>query len=185
MPLVDDVIAARAALRGLEAAVTRHLHDRSDARDPRGLEVAFASLVESTWWIASLDGYLWQEGKTPEGKRYRQLRDHDTNGRYVPAMIWARDRHYHQLPFSAEVDETPFFSPAGSGRLFYISPGLIWRTSAELAVDGARRSPNGSREAFEMLVAGKKTGAALSYCLQWFPSLTQPPHYYLPSADEG
>ncbi len=184
VPLVDDVIAARAALRGLEGAVARHLRDRADARDPRRLEVAFASLVESTWWIASLDGHLWQEGKTPEGERYRRLRDGDTDGRYVSAMIWARDRHYHQLPFSAEVDETPFFGSRG-GPPFHISSGLIWRTSAELAADGERRSPAGSREAFDRYVAGKKTGVALSHCLQWFQSLTQPPHDYLPAVDEG
>ncbi|UCN14605.1 hypothetical protein LFM56_17375 [Cellulomonas iranensis] len=104
----------------------------------------------------------------------------------MPAMIWARDRHYHQLPFSTEVDETPFFGPRG-GPPFYISPGMVWRTSAELAADvsTARRSPNGSREAFDLLVAGQKTSAALWHCLQWFQTLTQPPHYYLPAVNQA
>ena len=58
--------------------------------------------MECTWWVASLDEHL----RDRDG--YQKLREGDANGKFVTAMIWARDRHYHQVPFSIDHDNRLF-----------------------------------------------------------------------------
>jgi len=161
---------AHAALVALGAAVSRHDRARLDL-DPGA---AYGSLVECTWWVASLDEHLRDE------PGYQKLREGDANGRFVTAMIWARDRHYHQLPFSIDHDDRPFI-PAGGGPPFYISHGFEWRKSEDLWKDGAREVP-AWRKAFDGLIAGKKTSEAPHRCLRWFESIAGDPYNYLPSS---
>lgn len=160
---------ARSALVALGGAVRRHDQARG-ASDP---VAAYASLVEVTWWVASLDEHL----KDADG--YQKLRDSDENGKYVTAMIWARDRHYHQLPFSIDHDNKPFIPKTG-GPPFNISHGFEWRKSEDLWAEGAIDRPTW-RKSFDALIAGKKTSEAPHRCLRWFESIAGEPHRYLPA----
>ena len=67
---------AHSALLALASAVKRHDQARHDS-DPAA---AYASLVECTWWVASLDEHL----RKRDG--YKTLRDADANGRFVTAI---------------------------------------------------------------------------------------------------
>lgn len=160
---------AHAALVALDAAVKRHDQARHNS-DP---SAAYGSLVECTWWVASLDEHLRDE------PGYQRLRDADENGKYVTAMIWARDRHYHQLPFSIDHDNEPFL-PHADRSGFYISHGFEWRKSEDLWRKDAR-DPKNWRGNFDLLIAGRKTSEAPHRCRDWFASIAGDPHNFLPA----
>jgi hypothetical protein len=172
---MDDELVLRAALRSLEAALSRHQSDRMRAEQSQNVEdlgAAFGSLVECTFWIATLDLWLLEQ----HGPTYTQARDAHQAGGYVRAMVWARDRHYHQLPFSTEQDKTPFFTKDPNA-MFYISPGLVWRSADALAArthdERARRLQSRFREDYERHAAGQATDGPVSLAAQFFRSLAE------------
>lgn len=133
----DGSFVTRSALGALDAALERHLDDRRrawDTREDAELAAAFGSLVECTFWVATLDEWLY----TTHGAGYTAARDSHEYGGDVLAMLWARDRHYHQLPFSTERDERGFFDHGIPGALFYITPGLVWRSAEALEERGSQ-----------------------------------------------
>ena len=151
------------ALEALDAAVTR-LRDLNDERE--NIRPAFAALAEGTWWVAAIDEQMVSRLGTDRAALYQAERAASEDGRYVPGFLWARDRHTHQLPFSMGRDTTPLFG--GSGVL-HISPGFIWKPSAELfEPDDPRRKRPEWRAAFDTLLAGRSAWKSLNRCARWF-----------------
>ena len=156
--------ATSVALEALDAAIARLKGlDRPDLRP------AFAALVEGTWWVAAIDERLLKGFGGVRSARsgfYCAARDVAEHGKYVRGFLWARDRHTHQLPFSMDHDDTPFFG--GKDSFLYISAGLIWRPSEELFEPSESRSKIGWKTTYEELLAGKSAWKTLSRCSRWY-----------------
>jgi hypothetical protein len=168
----DDTFVLRSALLGLDHAISRHVTHRNAAASSKAqadLGDAFGSLVECTFWIATLDEWLYSK----HAHAYKALRDQHQWGGSVRAMLWARDRHYHQLPFSTERDTTPFIGHGIPGVMFYISPGLVWRSADALAetVDRDRRPQ--FRPDYEEHAQGKGTATPAARAREVFRDLAR------------
>lgn len=167
VPTRDDLHALALALRGLRAANERHHSAHQDQDLPR----AYASLFEGVMWIAALDERLC----TLHGGDYKRAREQDPYGQVVLGIVWARDRHAHQLPVSINVDSTPFF---GSGRgIIALSSGIRWRQAHELppADPGMERG----RTHYETHVAGRASFKPTSLSERWFTKLAETPRCVL------
>jgi hypothetical protein len=167
--LMDDLERVLSAgLRSFSRAVERHRLDVQEVpnrTDPHLLEAAFGSLVECTFWAATLDTQLHER----LGDDWARMRDGHEWGTEVLAMLWARDRHYHQFPFSAEPDLEPFLTNIPNA-VFYISEGVIWKTAAELELGGSHPRPTW-RAAFVSTAEGKGTMQPLSRAATVFNDL--------------
>jgi hypothetical protein len=152
----------------------RHEESRRAPLSDASRAAAFSSMAEASWWIASLDECLCTYhdgglGKNGSGHLAR-LRDADDRGRYVPGLVWARDRHMHQLGLTTARDTRSFYAPPAGGVL-YISAGFIWRDADEVSPSD-RAVPRG-RAVYDALFAGQKSSAPLAMCEQWFSEVAQ------------
>lgn len=152
------------ALEALDAAVGR-LRDLNDSHE--NIRPAFAALAEGTWWVAAIDERLVNALGAERASLYQAERAESEDGRYVPAFLWARDRHTHQLPFSMGRDTSPLFG-SGSGVL-HVSPGFIWKPSTDLFEPEDRRHRRSDwRAAYDELLAGRSAWKSLARCARWF-----------------
>lgn len=158
--------ATSVALEALDGAVAR-VREHNDTAEIR---LAFAALAEGTWWVAAIDERL-QKGfggmKSKAARFYRDERDRDENGEHVRGFLWARDRHTHQLTVSMDVDE-PLSLEEDLGGVSRLSPSFRWRPSADLYEPEETRSPAGSRETYDRLLAGQSAWGTLDRCARWF-----------------
>lgn len=156
---------ASVALEAIDEAI-----DRLRPLDRASIRPAFAALAEGTWWVAALDERIC-EGLGGKGasaaKQYKAARSASSDGQYVEAFLWARDRHTHQLPFSMTHDDTPFFG--GGGGVIHISAGLTWRPSSELhEPEDSRHARAAWRSTYDDLLAGHTAWHTLERCSRWF-----------------
>ena len=157
-----------AGLRAFTRAIGRHDRDVQEVpnrADPHLLEIAFGSLVECTFWAATLDTQLNE--LLPS--RWKAMRDDHEWGDDVLAMLWARDRHYHQFPFSAEPDTDPFFTQTPNA-VIHIGHGVVWRSAEELELLGSRSAPQW-RAAYVARAAGESTTLPLAHAASLFDEL--------------
>jgi hypothetical protein len=162
------------ALQALDLAFERH----GEARPSNSRLAVWASAAECVWWICAIDEQLAgmerpavrsaQQRTRGPASEYEQARDADDRGRCIPGLRWVRDRHSHQLPITSELDDTPFFTPAGGAGVLHISAGFIWRPAEDLP-DPEDRHPK-RREAYSRHVAGMKTSLPLHMGREWLRS---------------
>jgi hypothetical protein len=165
-PSNEELRALSLALCALRAASSRHRY----AHEQRDLPVGYASLVESAMWITALDERLWKL----HGQPYKDARNSDQHGQVVLGIVWARDRHTHQLPVTVAEDHTPFF---GTGRgIVALSKGIYWRPAAEIPPpDPGHPRPPEWKIAYETHVAGRSSWKPISMCERWFTHLGNVP----------
>ena len=163
--------ATSVALESLDSAIAR-LRELTQ----NDIRPAFAALAEGTWWVAAIDERLlngFGGVNSVRSSYYREARSRSEVGKYVPAFLWARDRHTHQLPFSMDHDDIPFFG-GGSGVL-NISAGFVWRPAEEMLEPTDSRSPAGSRDAYEELLERESAWATMERCSRWFHEMAGHP----------
>lgn len=170
VPIEDDITTLSWALLALRAAVERHRLTREQfgRADATVRPLAYASMVEAAWWIAALDERLWQH----HGTSYQNLRDADDFGKAALGVVWARDRHTHQLGHTTGRDDRSFFDPEPGGVL-YISRGFIWRPAHEIAQADPRKDFAHRRAAYEAEVAERPSIQPIARAEGWFTSFAK------------
>jgi hypothetical protein len=172
-PSADQREAMALALLALRGSVGRLQSVIGDYRKARG--PLWTAAVESTWWIAALDEQL----RKVHGHGYKIVRDSDSDGYVVRGVLFARDRHMHQLALSAGHDDTPFFGGkdgGGYGPPFYISPGPIWREVNDLPPPDPRRGSSDEwKDVYVDHMAGTRIDGGLVHGLLWFDKVAADP----------
>jgi len=135
----------------------------------REMRFAFRAITEGTWWVAALDEQLRSRLTTrlPSlSAAYSSDRNADENGQYVPAFLWARNRHAHQLPFTTMHDDELAVRQGGVPSKF--SEELKWMASADYPPVEKRFEDAGRRDVYDRLLAGQPINATLYQCALWF-----------------
>lgn len=92
----NDVYGLHLALRGLMIATDRFLAANHDE------EAAWAAGAEAGFWICVCDEGFEDVLVSQDGTAYVGRRDADSDGKYIPAIRWARNRMTHQRWISLE-----------------------------------------------------------------------------------
>jgi hypothetical protein len=162
-PTFDDITTLSWALAALRGANERHLtaRHRFDDDDATARPAAYASMAEATWWIAALDERLWCH----HGAGYQAARDAHEFGGAVRGILWARDRHSHQLGKTAGRDDRGLYDPEPGGVL-HLSRGFVWQPAQGIAA--AAKGKDGRRPDYEQFVAGRSSLEPLARAAEWF-----------------
>jgi hypothetical protein len=127
-PDLDERKALRWALAALRTALEKHEAARHRPLNEAAWVAAFSSMAEASCWIAALDECLCTYHDGGLGKKgsghFAGLRNANDRGKYIEGLLWARDRHMHQLGLTTARDTSDFYTPPAGG-LFYISAGFI------------------------------------------------------------
>ncbi|MBF4575193.1 hypothetical protein [Frondihabitans sp. VKM Ac-2883] len=156
--------ATSVALEAIDGALVR-----LQGLDESQIRQAFSAIAEGTWWVAALDEQLVKGlRQLPASMQaYKAARDADEHGRYIRGFLWVRNRHTHQLPFTAEHDDTSAFGHKDA--VIKLSKGLIWRPSEDLPPADRRFKENQDhRGAYDDLLAGQSLWQTLWRCSEWF-----------------
>lgn len=157
--------ATSLALEALDATKSR-LRDLNE--DATNIRPAFAALAEGTWWVAAIDERIIKGlgGRRSAGAQaYQVERGRSVDGEHVAGVLWARDRHTHQLMVTMGRDTDGLFS---KGRLLHISPGFMWVPSSDIYEPDESRSPASWRASYDRLLAGRSAWKTLGRCSRWF-----------------
>ena len=92
----DDVYGIHLSLRGLILAADRFIAATHNE------EEAWAAGAEAGFWICVCDEGFEAVLDSLDGTSYASRRDGDSDGRYIPAIRWARNRMTHQRWISLE-----------------------------------------------------------------------------------
>lgn len=163
---VSKEVAPSVALEAIDKA-----RSRLSAAGGSEIREAFAAITEGTWWVMALDEQLRTQLKR-RGVEYSRTneaaRDGDSDGRYIRGFSWARDRHTHQLPFSTENDETPFFATGHPSAVLAISKGFIWRRADQLPSAPSGHDHPARRQAYVDYLEGESLQHTLARASAWF-----------------
>lgn len=163
---VSKQLAPSVALEAIDGASAR-----LGAVGGSEIREAFAAIAEGTWWVMALDEQLRTQLKhhgVEYSRTYESVRNADADGRYVRGFSWARDRLTHQLPFSAENDETPFFATGHPSAVLVISKGFIWRRADQLPSAPSGHDHPERRQAYVDYLEGESLRHTLARASAWF-----------------
>lgn len=160
------------AIDGLRRAVTRVDNASGGVLAGGGGSPVWIALSEALYWVAALDDYA-----EPAVADYFPRRDNDADGRVAAGLVYARNRHAHEVVSTAEaafeipritITMTPAGQPSpppGRGTLFSVQ--LRWTPLAELPSSGAVER-RGRDKMYDERVAGRPLGEPFGDAVRWF-----------------
>ncbi|WP_449406914.1 hypothetical protein [Microbacterium maritypicum] len=163
---ISKQLAPSVALEAIDKASAR-----LSATGESEIREAFAAITEGTWWVMALDEQLRTQLKhhgVEYSRTYESVRNGDADGRFIRGFSWARDRLTHQLPFSAENDETPFFATGHPSAVVVISKGFIWRRADQLPAAPSGHDHPERRQAYVDYLEGESLRHTLARASEWF-----------------
>lgn len=163
----DDVYGLHLSLRGLVTAADRFLDARHNA------EAAWAAGAETGFWICVCDDGFNDLLISPDETTYKDMRDGDGNGKYIPAIRWARNRMTHQRWIGLEKHYgTEVGSWVVGKGVLGTSDHMKWATTTNVPEDPRREW---GRATYEKSMMGKPIKHAIESARAWLvgPALNE------------